>query len=135
MPASRVEALDASRARVYVSRGENLLATARQALEGRNADGAATAAVQSAVAFADGFTVWNLRLRSRGQDHHEVIRLIARCRTPASKDVAKLVQRALDRKNAVEYGSREVRIEEARDLVEIADTLAAQVRSLVQETG
>lgn len=135
MPPSRVEILDSERARVYVDRGENLLSTAKQALAAGNPDGAATSAIQCVVAFADGFTVWHLRQRSRGQDHHEVIGLIARVRSPASQEVAKFVQLALDRKNEVEYGSRRVREADALHLVDNAEKLAKLVRTSLQVRG
>lgn len=132
MPGSRIETLDSSRAGVYARRAENLLKTAKAALATGNADGAATAGVQSVVSFADAFTVWHLRQRSKRQDHHEVIGLIARCRTPDSAAVAKLVQLALNRKNEVEYGSREVTRREASEIVTIADKLAVLVRSSIE---
>jgi hypothetical protein len=133
VPGSRVEVLHRSKAQIYLRRGENLLATMRLAEEAANADGVAAAGVQAAVAFADAFTVWTLQQRSRGQDHSEVVAVIARSKAPTAPEVAKLVQKLLDRKSDVEHGVRDVQSSEARLIGQDVRKLAALVRSAVGE--
>jgi hypothetical protein len=130
---SRVEVLPRSKASIYLLRGENLLATMNLAEGAANPDGVATAGVQAAVSFADAFTVWTLQQRSRGQDHAEVVAVIARSGSPAASEVAKLVQRILNRKSAVEYGAREVRMSEARQIGQDARKLGTLVRAALGE--
>jgi hypothetical protein len=130
---SRVEVLPRSKARIYLQRGENLLATLNLAEKAENPDGVATAGVQAAVSFADAFTVWTLQRRSRGQDHAEVVAVIARSRSPVAPEVARLVQRVLNRKSDVEYGAREVRMSEAQQIGQDARKLGTLVRAAVGE--
>jgi hypothetical protein len=89
-----------------------------------NPDGIATNAVQSAIAFADAYTIRHLQQRSRGQDHHEVVTLISRVRTEESKRVASAIQEILNQKNLVEYGESDVSRADARDLARSLRKLA-----------
>lgn len=131
MVPARIEPLERSKARLYLRRGDNLLAAARTALSDRNADAAAVAGVQCAVSYADSFTIAHLSQRCRGQDHHEAIALIARCPTPVKGEVSKILQQILNRKSEVEYGSREVRMSDAKEIVGHAATLAVLVGNAV----
>lgn len=131
MPGSRVEVSPSNKAQIYLKRAENLLATMELAELAGNADGVATTGVQAAISFADAFTVWTLQQRSRGQDHVEVVALIARSKSPAAPEVAKLVQKILNQKSDVEYGAREVKGSEARQIGKDVRRLAALVRTAV----
>ncbi len=92
-----------------------------------NSDGVATNGVQAAIAFADSYTIAKLGLRSRGQDHHEVIGLISSVGLEQSAELAGQVQAVLNRKQEVEYGERDVR---ASDAARIA-SLVRKIRSIV----
>jgi len=131
MPGSRVEVSPSNKAQIYLKRAENLLATMELAELAGNADGVATTGVRAAISFADAFTVWTLQQRSRGQDHVEVVALIARSKSPAAPEVAKLVQKILNQKSDVEYGAREVKGSEARQIGKDVRRLAALVRTAV----
>jgi hypothetical protein len=133
MAGTRVEILSRNKAAIYLRRGENLLATMTLAEEAANPDGLATAGIQASIAFADAFTVWTLQQRSRGQDHSEVVAVIARSRSPAASEVAKLVQRILNRKSEVEYGAKEVRMPEARLIGRDVRKLGTVVRAALGE--
>lgn len=81
-----------------------------------NPDGIATSAVQAAIALGDAYTIHFRQERCRGQDHQEVIALVARCATPRKADVGPLLSRILARKNAVEYEDRAVTRDDAQEL-------------------
>ncbi|HKN06698.1 MAG TPA: hypothetical protein VJ021_03700 [Thermoplasmata archaeon] len=123
MAESRVEVLPKARAKVYLRRAENLLKTMEWAEREQNPDGVAINAVQTAISLGDAFTVFFLQERSRGQDHHEVVGLATRCKSPAAAEVGQSLHRILYRKNEVEYEGREVLLSDAREL-------AKQVRRL-----
>lgn len=91
----------------------------------------AVAGVQCAVSYADSFTIAHVSQRCRGQDHHEVIALIARCPTPVKGEVSKRFQQILNRNSEVEYGSREVRRSDAKEIVGHAEALAELVHHAV----
>jgi hypothetical protein len=133
MPATRIQVLPRSKAQIYLKRAENLLATVELAEAAENADGVATAGVQAAVSLGDAFTVWTLQRRSRGQDHAEVVAVIARSESPGAPEVAKLLQKILNRKSDVEYGDREVRMADARQIAQDVRKLAKLVRAAVTE--
>lgn len=132
MSDSRFEMLPRSKATVYLNRAENLLATMEMASKTRNADGVAVMAVQAAVALGDAFTVWSQERRSRAHDHHELVKLVAASRTKGSSEVAGLIQRVLDKKSAVEYGNRDVRLPDAETLAKATRKLADLVRDVMR---
>jgi hypothetical protein len=127
MAAGRVEVLPKSHAGIYLRRAANLVKTMEWAEEVRNVDGTATNAVQAAIALGDAFTVFFTGQRSRGQDHHEVISLVARCKSTSAPEVGSLLQRILDRKAEVEYEGRDVKLSEARELAKRVRRLFAVV--------
>lgn len=97
----------------------------------RNTDGVATNAIQAAIALGDAYTVFFLQRRCRGQDHHEVIRLVAQCSSSSSPEVGQWLQRILSRKSEVEYEAREVRPGDARELAKYVRKLSSLVHSAV----
>jgi len=131
MPDKRVEILAKPRATVYLRRAENLLITMEWAVRARNPDGVAVAAVQAAVALGDAFPVSTQQRRSRAQDHHEMVTLVAQSRTQSSAEVAGLIQQVLDHKSEVEYGSREVKLADAEALAKSVRKLANLVRATI----
>ena len=125
----RVEILPKPHAGVYLRRAANLVQTMEWAEGARNADGTATNAVQAAIALGDAFTVFFLGQRSRGQDHHEVIALVARCGSSSAAEVARLLQRVLDKTAEVEYEDRDVKLSDAHFLADKVRRLWAAVSS------
>ena len=123
MAGGRVEVLPKGKATVYLRRAENLLKTMEWAETEGNPDGVATNAVQASIALADAYTVFFLQQRSRGQDHREVVVLLARTKTPNASEVGRLVQRILNRKSEVEYQDRDVRMSDARELAKFTRKL------------
>ena len=120
-----------SRAAVYLRRGQNLRKAMEEAEERKNDDAVAVTGVQAAISYSDAFTVAKLGLRSRGQSHQEVVRLIATVGTPTASRLASQVQLVLNRRNEVEYGERQVNAGDAariaRIVREISDLVTAEV--------
>lgn len=131
MAQSRVQVLPKSRATVYLGRADNLLKMVELAEKEANPDGVATNAVQAAIAYADAYTIYLRSERSRGQDHHEVLTLIARCKAPNAGEVGSLLSRILDRKGEVEYEDRAVTMKVAIEIAKRARVLGGQVHSTV----
>lgn len=128
MRPTRVQRLPAARAEVYLTRAGNLLKTMELAEKEGNPDGVATNAVQAAIALGDGYTIHFRQERCRGQDHHEVLLLIARCGSPHRGQIGQILSRILDRKGEVEYADRAVSLKEARELASRVRALTALVR-------
>jgi hypothetical protein len=97
-----------------------------------NPDGVATNAVQAAVALGDAYTICFRKERCRGQDHHEVLALIARCKAPNAGEVGSNLSRILDRKSEVEYEDRAVNLKDARELARRTRTLSVLVHAEVE---
>jgi hypothetical protein len=129
---TRVKQLPRERAKVYLTRAENLLRKMDLAEREKNSDGIATTAVQAAVALGDAYTIHFLRERCRGQDHHEVITLVARINAPCRGEVGPLISRILDRKSAVEYEDRAVTLNDAKELARWVRALSGLVHSDLQ---
>jgi hypothetical protein len=106
-----------ARSTVFLRRGNDLFAMSEVALRASNHDGAATCAIQASIALADALTVRKLGLRSRGQDHRDVVALVAQIDLGKGGRIATLTQAILDQKTSVEYGDSEVSKVEARQLV------------------
>jgi hypothetical protein len=129
---TRIQPLSKDKAGVYLKRAENLLLTMELAEKGANPDGVATNAVQASIALADAYTIHFRHERCRGQDHHEVLGLIARCGAPNAKDVGATLSRILDRKSEVEYEHRPVSLKDARELANRARALSVLIHRDLQ---
>jgi hypothetical protein len=125
----RTVAVARSRSAVFLKRGNGLYSLAEEALRGKNHEGAATCAIQASIAFADALTVQRLGLRSRGQDHREVVAVLAQVDLLKGTRISTLMQAILDRKTSVEYGDSEVGKADARQLVDWASELRQLVLS------
>ena len=132
MKQTRVQAVPKQRAAVYLKRSQNLLRTMELAANEANPDGVATSAVQAAVALGDAYTIHFRQERCRGQDHQQVIALIARCAAPRKGDIGPLLSRILSRKNQVEYQDRSVTQDDAEELANWVRTLDKLVREDVR---
>jgi hypothetical protein len=128
---ARVELLAKDRSEVYLRRAENLLRVMEVADEAGNPDGVVTNAVQAGIALGDAYTVALVQRRSRGQDHSEVLLLIRECRTPNTREVARLVQGILNRRSEVLYESRDVSLKRARELAGMVRKLHSAVLSSI----
>jgi hypothetical protein len=127
MTSPRVEVLPRERGLLYLHRAENLLKTMELSDRDSNPDGIAVNAIQAAIALADAYTVSILRRRSRGQDHSEVLLLIRDCPADTAPEVARLLQRILNRRSESLYESREVTLRQGRELAALARKLHAAV--------
>jgi hypothetical protein len=131
----RVEVLPKGRGSVYLRRAENLLKIMELADREANPDGTATSAIQAAIALGDAYTVSLLQRRSRGQDHSEVLLLIRDCPSNTANEVARLLQRILNRRSEALYESREVSLRQGRELATMARKLHSVVRSAISSTS
>jgi hypothetical protein len=98
----RVQVLPKTKASIYLNRADSLLKIMKLAEKEGNPDGVATNAVQASIAFGAAYTIYFRQERCRGQDHHEVLTLIARCKAPNAGDVGSHLSRILARKSEVE---------------------------------
>jgi hypothetical protein len=128
---TRVQVLPKSKATVYLDRADNLLKTMELADRESNPDGVGTSAVQAAIALADAYTIYFRKERARGQDHHEVLALIARGQTPNTGAIGLALSRILGRKAEVEYADRAVNLRDARELARWVRKLSALVHAEV----
>jgi hypothetical protein len=93
----------------------------------KNGDAVAVTGVQAAISFSDAFTVAKLGLRSRGQDHQEVVRLISTVGTSTASSLAPLLQTGLNRKSEIEYGDRDVTLGDAARIAKAVRMIAKLV--------
>ena len=98
-----------------------------------NAGGVAPAGIQAAVSLGDAFTEWALYRGSRGQGLAGVVALIAQSESQRAPEVAKLIQKILDRKRDVEYGDREVQMSDARQIGQDPHKLSNRVRDALAD--
>lgn len=127
----RVQVLPKVRGAVYLRRAENLLKIMEIADREGNPDGIVTNAVQAGIALGDAFTVSLLQRRSRGQDHSEALLLVRECPSASTPEVARLLQRILNRRSEVLYESQDVSLRRARELADFARKLDSVVRSAI----
>ncbi|MFZ1024293.1 MAG: hypothetical protein WAN87_09170 [Thermoplasmata archaeon] len=132
MTQTRVQPLSRSKAGVYLNRAQNLLRAMELAEKEANPDGVATSAVQAAIALGDAYTIHFRQERCRGQDHHEVLALVARCNTPNKGEVSSALSRILARKSEVEYQDRAVTLKDAQELAKWVRGLDSLVRGDLQ---
>lgn len=121
----RVESLPKSRYLPYRRRASSLLSTMERAVVDGQVHGASLAAVHATIAAADALTVFYLGLRSRGQDHRELMALVRRLPLERASESAGRLGSVLTRKSEVEYGSVEPSHREV-------DALAANCRKFVE---
>lgn len=135
MTPPRVQVLPKDRGSVYLRRAENLLKTMQLADGEANPAGIATNAIQAAIALADAYTVTMVQRRSRGQDHSEVLLLVRDCPPATAPDVARLLQRILNRRSEALYESREVTLRQGRELAALARKLHSVVRPAISSAS
>jgi hypothetical protein len=128
----RVQVLPKSKATVYLDRADNLVKTMELAARESNPDGVGTSAVPAAIALGDAYTIYFRKERCRGQDHHEVLALIARCQAPNAAEIGRTLSRILGRKREVECADRAVNLKDARELARWVRKLSALVHAEVE---
>ena len=124
----RTSAVSKQKATVYLRRGRNVFNAMVDAEGRQNSDGVATNGVRAAIALADAYTIAKLGLRSRSQDHLEVVRLISSIGTSKSAELAGRVQAILNRKQEVEYRERDVSVSDGARIA----SAVRKIRSLVE---
>ena len=134
MSPPRVVQTSASKSRVYLKRGESLLALVGEAERVGNHDAVVVSGIQASIAFADAYTVSKIGARCRGQDHSDVIMLIASVRTQDAARLATLLQRVLDRRSALFYGDVSVGPSDSARISRLADAVAELVRAALSKS-
>jgi hypothetical protein len=105
--------------------------TAREALARGRSSSAGLAAIHAVISACDGFTAFQLGLRSTGQDHLELLALLARTGMNDAEPRLRQVRGVLQLKHTVEYEDRELSRPEAQRLVMWAERIFAWTREAV----
>jgi len=99
--------------------------------ETANAGIAAALAVLGGIAASDAACCARLAMRARGQSHSEAVTVL-RSVQPGGPEMAKDLQRLVDRKDSSHYGLAFVTTSEAAKMVQWAKRLAAAARRAVE---
>ena len=104
----------------------------KRAAEAGNWEGAALAAVHTAISTVDAVTVFYLGQRSRGQKHEDAIALLSATGIPAIAEKRRQFLDILRLKNAVEYEARTTRRAEAEQAALQAERLFLWAKDLLR---
>lgn len=130
--AERIETLPKSAGRDYLQKAERFCQMMRAAAAANNWEGAALAAVHTAISTVDAVTVFYLGQRSRGQKHEDAAALLS---ATAILGIAEKRRQFLDilrLKNAVEYEARTTRRAEAEQAALQAERLFLWAKDLLK---
>lgn len=88
----------------FLAKATEFAETARDALQDRKLHSAGLEAIHAVISAVDALTVARLGLRSKGEDHREVLHLIDQIQEEEIKELKRQVAEVLSVKNLVEYG-------------------------------
>ena len=132
MPESRTSPLPREKSRVYLRKAISFARSMDQALEDRNWDGAGLAGIHAVISACDALTVFQLGVRSTGQNHSEVLKLLPKSRAP-DRIITK-VRSVLSEKNKVEYETRQLSLDEATRIAaavrQVLDFVVSQIGTI-----
>lgn len=120
-PPPKTEQVAPREAPNYLSKAREFAGMARSALEDLRYSGAGLAAIHAVISACDAFTVRNLGIRSKREDHRDVVRVMQDARTAGLDAVVRQVLSVLDLKNRVEYGGDGLSSDEAERVVAQAE--------------
>jgi hypothetical protein len=101
----------------YLAKGREYAVGARRALEELRLHGAGLEAIHAVISSCDALTIARLELRSRGEDHRDVLQLITRIKDSGISDLQRQVSQVLSVKNLVEYGGEGLLLPQTQSLV------------------
>ena len=103
------------------------------AFHASNWNAAATLAVQCAISSADAICVFEKGVRSISQDHLDICELVANLPMEEANDKAKQLRKIIIRKNMVQYESRNVRKDDADEMVKVTTRFYQWVREIINK--
>lgn len=115
MSGRRTAPTEKSRGSFYLRKASNFLRAAESSLQGRNFDAAGLAGVHAVISAGDALTVFRLGLRSSGQDHSEVLKLLLDVGIPDA--TLTQIRETISQKNRAAYEARGITEEEAKQIV------------------
>ncbi len=89
-------------------------------------------AIHAAIAPADAVCIFEVNERPTSSSQEDAADLPRRCGAPGARDKANQLGAVLDLKNAVEYPSRPVDLDEARALLKRSARIVAWARTVVK---
>jgi HEPN domain-containing protein len=111
----------------YLRKATEFAASARGALADKRFQSAGLEAVHAVISACDALTIARLQLRSRGEDHRDVLHLLDRIRTEGIADLKRQVAQVLSVKNLVEYAGSELSVRRTEQLVVQAERVVSWV--------
>ncbi len=127
----RTEPVASEEHTAYLLKAREFLALARDSLGDLRYSGAGLGAIHGVISACDAFTIFHLEVRSRGEDHRDVVRVMERVSTDGLKEVTRQVLSVLDLKSRVEYGGDGLTAEEAEKIVTRAERVLRWVEQHV----
>ncbi len=113
----------------YLRKATEFEGSARKTLADRSPNSAGLEAVHAVISACDALTVARLELRSKGEDHRDVLQLLDRIPATKGTDLKRQVAQILSVKNRVEYGGEGLPQDEAERLVVLAGRVIRWVTS------
>ena len=130
--ADRIETLPKSTGRDYLQKAERFCQMMKTAAEAGNWEGAALAAVHTAISTVDAVTVFYLGQRSRGQKHEDAAALLTATGIAGVAEKRRQFLEVLRIKNLVEYEARTTRRAEAEQAALQAERLFLWAKDLLR---
>ena len=119
-------------AKRFLAKAEEFLRAAQSALRDGEATAAGLLSIHAAISACDALTAHYLGLRSRGQRHHDMLRLLGQLPFAQKEALTRQVRRLLDDKNVVEYEDTLLFRKAASEMVELAERVVRASRGLVK---
>lgn len=120
---SKTRATSPGADKIFLTKAENFLSAANQAIEQKNWDPAASAGIHSIINSCDAMSAKLLSFRHAGADHFGALDIIAQLPLADQdelKRMKKKIARSLDLKNDVEYDDYLIREAPAKQIVKDA---------------
>ncbi len=116
----RTERFPKTRFGVFAGKAEEFSWSMMSTLSAGKPNAAASAAAHCVTNACDALVAYHLGLRCKGQDHREIVALLAGLPIPSVADHQRQILTVLDLKAAAEYEGRDVTLGEARAATERA---------------
>lgn len=130
----RTKAEDRSAAFDYLKKAEENYEEMLAAVQAQRYNAAATLAVQCVISSADALCVFGKGMRSISQDHYDVCDLVASLPLPEASEKSGLLKRIIAKKNLIQYERRNIRGNEALEMVKTTARFYQWVKSCVAPT-
>lgn len=127
--AHRTRSVSLQAAGNYLKKAQEFAATMEAALEEKRWNAAALSAVHAAISAGDAMLAAFVGIRSAGQDHRQIVTLLADHLGHEGGQASKHVQRVIALKNLVEYEDRLIRQAEANQMATHVRRLMALAES------